>query len=101
MKKTIRADMMTLERRPRPNQMMNTGPKASLGRPLSPVSRGVRARLTLGASPRPSPARVPNSPPKSRPSPASCKVTERCLASRPLETSSKNSAQSALGRLKK
>jgi hypothetical protein len=47
-KKTIRADIMTLDLMPRPNQMMMRGPRASLGRPFRPVMRGMRARLSRG-----------------------------------------------------
>ena len=101
MKKTIRAEIRTLDCRPRPNQMMNRGPRASLGRPFRPVIRGISARLTRGEIPNPSPARVPSTPPKRRPNPASCPVVERCRASRPLETMSTNSCHSREGRLKK
>ena len=76
-KKTIRAEIRTLEERPIPNQMINSGPRASLGSPLRPVIRGIRARLTRGESPRPRPARVPSVPPSSRPNPASWAVTDR------------------------
>lgn len=76
-------------------------PQGQLRQTVEPGEQGGEGAADSGRQPQAQPGQGAEQPAEEQAQPASCKVTERCLASRPLETSSKNSAQSALGRLKK
>ena len=64
---------------PMPNQMISSGPSASLGTPFRPVIRGTSPRLTVGWTPKTRPVSVPSAPPQRRPIAASCTVAARWI----------------------